>query len=484
MKGFVPTPPETVDGMVELLFRERPLGPDDRVLDPGCGTGAFIEGIVRWCAEHEHSLPCITGVESDPRHVSAARRRFEGERAVEIVQADFLLDEPGEYDFIVGNPPYVAITGLSEDEKRQYRTRFATARGRFDLYMLFFEQALAALAPGGRLVFITPEKYLYVDSAGTLRRLLARHHVETIDLVGEDTFGDLVTYPTITCVRNAPPDKTRVLHRDGRSVEITLPQSEGSWLPLLSGSEGRNGGMTLADACVRISCGVATGADEVFVRPEEGLPPELQRFARPTIAGRELVPGSSTVPRLSVMLMPYDGNGRLLSEEELGALGRYLRRREARRRLLARTCTRYKPWYAFHDALALPEILRPKILFKDIGARPQFWVDWTGDIVPRHSVYYLVPPDTHALKVLLTYLESPEAHEWLNKNCQRAAQGYMRLQSRVLQRMPLPDSVARELAASHAEAGERENARPKAVAPQIPVDPAHKERAVVQVVSR
>ncbi len=43
--------------------------------------------------------------------------------------------------------------------------------------------------------------------------------------------------------------------------------------------------------------------------------------------------------------------------------------------------------------LVLPEMLRPKILFKDIGARPQFWVDWTGDIVPRHSVYYLVPRD-------------------------------------------------------------------------------------------
>ncbi len=92
----------------------------------------------------------------------------------------------------------MAITGLSQAEKQQYRAGFATARGRFDLYMLFFEQALAGLAPGGRLVFITPEKYLYVDSAGPLRRLLASHQVEAIDLVPEDTFGELVTYPTIT----------------------------------------------------------------------------------------------------------------------------------------------------------------------------------------------------------------------------------------------------------------------------------------------
>ena len=476
MKGFVPTPPETVDAMVELLFRERPPGPEDRVLDPGSGTGAFIEGILRWCAQHGRPLPRITGVESDPRHVAAMHHKFDDERAVEIVHADFLLSEPGAYNFIVGNPPYVAITGLSEGEKQQYRARFVTARGRFDLYMLFFEQALAGLAPGGRLVFITPEKYLYVDSAGPLRRLLARYHVEAIDLVPEDTFGDLVTYPTITTVRNVSPGKTQVLRRDDRSVEITLPQGEGSWLPPLGGSEIRDGGMTLADACVRISCGVATGADQVFVRPEEGLPSDLRPFARPTIAGRELAPGSRGLTRRNVMLMPYDEKGRLLPEEELGALGLYLKRNDIRRRLLARTCARYKPWYAFHDALVLPEILRPKILFKDIGATPQFWVDWTGDIVPRHSVYYLVPPDLHSLQVLLNYLESPEAHHWLNENCQRAAQGYLRLQSRVLQRMPLPESVARELAA--------ERAAPRSVAPQVPVNPAHKEKAMVAVVSR
>lgn len=255
MKGFVPTPPETVDAMVELLFRDRRPGPDDRVLDPGCGTGAFIEGVMRWCERHGCPLPRVTGVESDPRHVHVLRRRFGLNPAVQILHADFLLGERGEYDFIVGNPSYVAITGLTQAEKGQYRARFATAYGRFDLYMLFFEQALASLAPGGRLVFITPEKYLYVDSSGPLRRLLARYRVEAIDLVSEDTFGDLVTYPTITSVRNAPPGKTWVSRRDGRRMEVDLLRAGGSWLPALGRPATQAGLMTLADACVRISCG-------------------------------------------------------------------------------------------------------------------------------------------------------------------------------------------------------------------------------------
>jgi len=89
-------------------------------------------------------------------------------------------------------PTYVPITALSEAEKARYRARYLTARGRFDLYLLFFRGGITAARAGGRLVFITPRKYLYVETAGPTARLLARWHIEEIRLVREDTFGDLV----------------------------------------------------------------------------------------------------------------------------------------------------------------------------------------------------------------------------------------------------------------------------------------------------
>jgi tRNA1(Val) A37 N6-methylase TrmN6 len=446
MKGFVPTPYETVDAMVELLFRGHPPRPDDTVLDPGCGTGEFIDGIIRWCDRQRLALPRVTGIESDPRHLPLLRAKYGGLRSVRIQHADFLTDARTMYKFIVGNPPYVAITGLSDSEKARYRARYATARGRFDLYLLFFEQALRSLAPGGRLIFITPEKYLYVETAAPLRDLLARYHLEEIQLVREDTFGELVTYPTITVVRNAPPGGTQVRRRDGSLVTIRLPSGQNPWLPLLEGSAPQQAAVTLADSCLRISCGVATGADSVFVRLAHGLDPALQRFARPTIAGRQLTPDTNDLPQRFVMLIPYDAHGRLLPFEQLGALGRYLKRDDIRERLLARTCIKRKPWYAFHETPALPEILRPKILCKDIGETPHFWVDRLGEIVPRHSVYYLVPRDPGAIDVIVGYLRSPAAHQWLVQNCQRASKGFLRLQSRVLQPLPLPDDVVRAVA--------------------------------------
>jgi len=187
----------------------------------------------------------------------------------------------------------------------------------------------------------------------------------------------------------------------------------------------------------------------VFVRLANTLDPALRPFAYPTIAGRELTPATTDFAPRFVMLTPYGADGRLMPLGQLGALRHYLLRDDIRRRLLARTCVTRKPWYAFHETPALRDILRPKILCKDIGETPRFWVDRSGEIVPRHSVYYIVPRQPAAIDVIADYLRSPFAHEWLTRNCQRAAKGFLRLQSRVLQRLPVPDDVA------HAAAGGR-----------------------------
>jgi hypothetical protein len=332
--------------MVEQLFRTRSPNESDKLLDPGCGTGQFIDGVIRWCAGRRCPLPQITGIECDAQLFTFLRAKYKRVRSVHIQHGDFLGRRSTSYDFIVSNPPYVPITALSEDEKTEYRAKFACARGRFDLYLLFFEQALRSLAPGGQLVFITPEKYLYVHTAGPLRDMLARHHVQEIRLLAEDTFGDLVTYPTITVLSNVQPGATRIVRRDGCQVSVKQLPERDSWLPLLRGLDPTRGPcepVRLGDLCSRVSCGVATGADSVFVRSAADVDPDLRQFAHATIAGRELAPGRFDLSHRFVMLIPYDFDGQLLPLENLGALGRYLMRRDVRARLLTRKTAPHTP---------------------------------------------------------------------------------------------------------------------------------------------
>jgi len=441
MKGYALTPPAVVDLMVEKLFREGAPSPDATILDPGCGTGVFLDGIIRWCASRNLVLPRLIGIDSDPARVAVCRDRFAGLDKVEIREADFLLTASERCEYVIGNPPYVSITGLSPAERTEYRKRYVTAQGRFDLYLLFFERALSLLKPGGRLVYITPEKFLYVTTASPLRNLL-KDSVEDLHFLDEATFGELVTYPLISTVtKERRRGETRVQLRDDTTRTIQLPSDSHSWLPEVLGAERDTETLTLEDVCLRVSCGVATGADSVFVVRNEDLDDALEEFAYPTIAGRHLEPDRPIIESHS-MLVPYDRTGRLIPEDKLGELGRYLSEPVRREKLLARTCVDRKPWYAFHETPPLEDLLRPKLLCKDIGVVPYFVADETGRIVPRHSVYYVVPSDPTRLTELAEYLNSAPAQQWLRDHCQRAAKDYLRMQSHVLKRIPVPEAFA------------------------------------------
>ena len=445
MKGHVPTPVRVVDRMVEKLFSKRAPERSDTLVDPGCGDGVFIDGVLRWCRQHKAPIPRILGVELNPRLVEQARRRFANEPRVEILHQDYLKREtPAE--FVIGNPPYVSILSLSDSERATYRALFETAVGRFDLYILFFERSLKNLQPDGRLCLITPEKFEYVETAEPLRRLMTKFQVEELDHAHEETFEGFVTYPLITTVANKRSRaRTTVSARDGRVSKVALPNDGASWNGTLNGAPHHEHTLTLEDVALRISPGVATGADEIYVIDANELPSALAAIAHPTVSGRQLgllLEGAKVSCR-ERMLVPYNRKGQLLDEKHLGVALRYFARPDIKRKLEARTCVTRggKKYYSFHDSAPLQQMLRPKILCKDIGAEPRFWLDERGDIVPRHSVYYIVPHEEVNLQALYEYLCSDEAKTWIKAHAQRAAKGFYRLQSTVLKRLPVPSDI-------------------------------------------
>ena len=90
----------------------------------------------------------------------------------------------------------------------------------------------------------------------------------------------------------------------------------------------------------------------------------------------------------------------------------------------------------------MQDLLQPKVVFRDIAKEPVFWPENSGDVVPKHSVYYAVPKDSVPTDALLDYLNSPEAKMWMEAHCQRAHNGYYRLQSQVLRELPVPKEWA------------------------------------------
>jgi tRNA1(Val) A37 N6-methylase TrmN6 len=235
-KGYFQTPQKVVELMVSILFEARPPTPKDHILDTGCGPGDFISGIIRWCDQNKVALPRIIGVELDSSHADTAKRRFKEFTEITIEETDFLLQPYSKYNYIIGNPPYVPITSLTDEEKKLYKPRFDTAIERFDLYHLFFEKSLKSLEKEGRLVYITPEKFINTSTTKPLRKLLAKMQVRKIEFLDEDTFKGLTTYPTITVVDNFPYlEDTKITFRDGTVKMVRLPINGESWSSVLNG---------------------------------------------------------------------------------------------------------------------------------------------------------------------------------------------------------------------------------------------------------
>ncbi len=441
MKGQVLTPPHVAEIMIEKLFHKRPPGPNDRVLDPGCGDGAFIKGILEWCQKIGIKYPQITGVESDPQLFRRARESFGDYETVTLINKDFLLNEFGAYSFIIGNPPYVRVENIEESKKTIYRTKFSTAKNRFDLYILFFEKALRCLAPSGRLVFITPEKFEYTLTTKPLRALMTSYQVAEIHHLKEDVFRGYVAYPTITTIDDGTRKATTtIIYRDGAKASVMLPSDGSPWISTIRGSiSPLKTEMRLGDICLRISCGVATGRDSIFVIPADEVPEGLKPFSHPTISGKQITSEGVTVS--DRILVPYDRCGRLIPEEMLGELRDYLL--NYKENLTSRYCVvkGKRRWYAFHENPPMKDILQPKILCKDITKEPLFSLDREGDIVPRHSVYYFAPKNPKILSSLFDYLSSETARNWLLLNCQRAANNFIRVQSNTLKKLPVPQNL-------------------------------------------
>jgi type I restriction-modification system DNA methylase subunit len=95
------------------------------------------------------------------------------------------------FDIVIGNPPYLFVTQLSEGQKKEYSSKFYTYSYRYDVYGLFIERSCTDLLnPAGVLSFIIPHTLLNNDSFEKLRKfLLDRTSIRALIDLGGGVFG-------------------------------------------------------------------------------------------------------------------------------------------------------------------------------------------------------------------------------------------------------------------------------------------------------
>jgi len=228
-----------------------------RVLDPACGSGAFLnEAFDYLCAEGLYAVEMqsslgggqislfnwdkhilqnnLFGVDLNVESVEITKlslwlKTARADRALASLDGNIkcgnsiinstelagdrafdwngefsdIMDQGG-FDVVIGNPPYGAA--LSKAEKEYITENFETTEGNFDTYKTFIELGMKLTGQGGYMGYITPNTYFVLEQGGKKLRKFLFENCTLLDIVELfNVFPTAVVEPAISVFQNKEP---------------------------------------------------------------------------------------------------------------------------------------------------------------------------------------------------------------------------------------------------------------------------------------
>lgn len=492
-RGAVFTRREVVDFILDLVdyTEDRPLY-EKRILEPSFGGGDFLLPVIvrllgAWRAVRPNSAAledlsdAIRAVElhHDTFHSTYAdvvallkREGLAANTASALAdrwlsQRDFLLAPlEDEFDFVVGNPPYVRQELIPAPLLAEYRSRYQTMYDRADIYIPFIERSLSVLSDGGCLGFICADRWMKNRYGGPLRNLVAEQfHLKVyVDMVDTPAFhSDVIAYPAITIISREVQGATRIAHRPaidratlttlGDMLRATeLPKESGAVRELARVTNGAQPWLlespdqmalirrlegcfpSLEEAGCKVGIGVATGADKAFIGDFYGLDVEPDRKL-PLATTKDIMSGEVKWTGQGV-INPFVESGGLVDLKQYPRLRRYL---EDRREVIAgRHCAQRAPanWYRTIDRITPALAATPKLLIPDIKGEAHIVFEG-GELYPHHNLYYVTSGDWD-LRALQAVLLSAVTRLFVATYSTKMRGGFLRFQAQYLRRLRVP----------------------------------------------
>jgi len=470
-----------------------------RILEPAAGTGAFIsvilDRLIASAKSHGASLTddqvgsSIRAFDIQEENCRALRKLVVQKLTdagvtkatasklsdLWIVHDDFLLTDQssvaGEFDVVVGNPPYIRMEDIPPAKALQYRDSFRTMTGRADIYVAFFEEGLHALNPDGKLVFICADRWMRNDYGKGLRQFITTGEY-ALDAVitahDADVFERQVdAYPAIVVLRKGKQASvsiadttTEFCERESKKLisavvhktHISSHSFDVGVVPhwLSSGTEpwphgspstlkrlARLGELpTIEDTGAKIGIGIATGADAVYVtHPSRPLPDVEEARLLPLSHADDIRNGTwNWTGRF--LVNPWDAGG-LTDLALFPRTKRYLTGHEAVR---GRNVAQRNPktWWRTIDRVAFRLLDRSLILLQDMSLEVTPVVAPKG-FYPHHNLYWIDVQDSGwDPEVLAGILLSDQVRDQVAARCVLMRGKTLRLQAQYLRQIRIP----------------------------------------------
>jgi hypothetical protein len=409
-RGAFYTPRE----LTRFLTRWAIRGADDRVLEPGCGDGAFITAASRRFMDLgvDDLAGRLFGVEREPDEAQKARALAP---SASVLTSDFFDVEPTSLpamDAVIGNPPYIRYHGFTGADRDKGLSR-ARLQG-VELTRLasswahFVVHSVAFLGPAGRLGLVLPAELLHTDYGQPVRDLLLRRFGSVIVVAFDrGVFNDAQVDAVLLLASADDRRGLRVVRLpderalDALDVDAYADLATLKPMPRWSGAVDVGAGsvyeaLLASGAAVplgvlaSVDIGFVSGANDFFILSREdaelrGLPGDI---LTPTMRRPGDIPG----------LLASDGDVRLLldlarrPEPSDGHVLAYLEEGKTSGVALRYKCRVRRPWYAVPLPRSKPDAflpymthLGPRLIVNDVGA-------WSSNLLHGVTLGLLAPP--------------------------------------------------------------------------------------------
>ena len=111
----------------------------------------------------------------------------------------------GGFDIVIGNPPYIDSEMMTRNQpelREIYKTIYQSAKGNWDLFIVFIERGIQLQKENGIISYIVPNTLIGAAYSKALRKMLLNHSfLEIRDYSKVDVFKESDVYPLVFVIR-------------------------------------------------------------------------------------------------------------------------------------------------------------------------------------------------------------------------------------------------------------------------------------------